>query len=95
MSNRKQLLESAMTEEKNVTTVVASTLKKDAKILNKAKRDLEDLLDEVEESLEERLSSNLPLDKSVVEVLFSKRQDLKDLLNLYGEFETTYLTEEK
>ena len=35
--NRKQYLESAMTEEKNVATVVASTLKKDAKLLSKTK----------------------------------------------------------
>lgn len=88
--NRKQYLESAMTEEKNVVTVVASTLKKDAKVLSKAKRDLEDALDEAEESLEERLSSNTPLDKSVVEVLFSKISDLKSTIALYESFEKTY-----
>lgn len=93
--NRKQLLESAMTEEKNVATVVTTTLKKDAKVLNKAKRDLEDTLDEVEESLEERLSSNVPLDKSVVEVLFAKRQHLRSLLDLYDEFEEAYFTDLK
>ena len=88
--NRKQYLESAMTEEKNVATVVASTLKKDAKVLSKAKRDLEDALDEAEESLEERLSSNIPLDKSVVEVLFSKISDLKSTIALYESFEKAY-----
>jgi hypothetical protein len=89
---RKEYLESAMTEEKNVATVVSTTLKKDAKVLSKAKRDLEDDLDEAEEVLEERLSSNVTLDKSVIEVLFAKIQDLKSTLALYKEFEKTYLT---
>lgn len=88
--NRKQLLESAMTEEKNVATVVSTTLKKDAKVLSKAKRDLEDALDEAEEVLEERLSSNVPLDKSVVEVLFARIQDLKNTLALYDDFNEMY-----
>jgi hypothetical protein len=93
--NRKQLLESAMTEEKNVATVVTTTLKKDAKVLSKAKRDLEDALDEADEALEERLSSNVPLDKSVVEVLFAKIQGLRKLLDLYDEFEEAYFTDLK
>lgn len=88
--NRKQLLESAMTEEKNVATVVSTTLKKDAKVLSKAKRDLEDTLDEAEEVLEERLSSNVPLDKSVVELLFARIQDLKNTLDLYDAFNEMY-----
>jgi predicted nucleic acid-binding protein len=93
--NRKQLLESAMTEEKNVATVVTTTLKKDAKVLNKAKRDLEDALDEAEETLEERLSSNVPLDKSVIEVLFAKTQQLKNILALYDDFDELYFKSEK
>jgi len=90
--NRKQLLESAMTEEKNVNAVVASTLKKDSKFLTKAKRDLEDKLDDVEESIEERLSSNTPLDKSVVEVLFAERESLKASIKLYEDFEKEFIS---
>lgn len=89
---RKDYLESAMTEEKNVATVVATTLKKDIKVLNKAKRDLQDALDEAEENLEERLSSNTPLDKSVVEVLFAKIKQLTTSIELYEEFEEKYLS---
>ncbi len=88
---RKDYLESAMTEEKNVATVVATTLKKDIKVLNKAKRDLQDTLDEAEESLEERLSSSTSLDKSVVEVLFAKIKQLTTTIALYEEFEEKYL----
>jgi alanyl-tRNA synthetase len=93
--NRKQLLESAMTEEKNVTTVVTVTLKKDVKALSKAKRDLQDYLEEEEEKLEERLSSGTPLDKSVVEVLYSNIVRLKETLKLYEEFETKYFPKEQ
>jgi hypothetical protein len=90
--NRKQLLESSLTEEKNVTTVVAVTLKKDVKALSKAKRDLEDSLEEAEEKLEERLSSGVPLDKSVVEVLYSNLVNLKTTLELYSNFEKEFIT---
>ena len=89
---RKDYLESAMTEEKNVATVVATTLKKDIKVLNKANRDLQDTLDEAEESLEERLSSSTSLDKSVVEVLFAKIKQLTTTIALYEEFEEKYLS---
>ena len=91
--NRKQLLESAMTEEKNVSTLVASTLKRDTKVLSKAKRDLQDSLDEAEDALEQRLSADAPLDKSVVEVLFARIKDLKTSIKLYEEFEKEYLSE--
>ena len=92
---RSELLQSAMTEEKNVATVVTVTLKKDVKALSKARRDLEDSLEEAEEKLEERLSSGTPLDKSVVEVLYSNIVRLKETLKLYEEFETEYFPKEQ
>lgn len=94
MKNRKLYLEASLTEDKNVATVVASTLAKDAKSLKKAKRDVEDKLEEAEEALEERLSGNTPLDKSVVEVMYAKIKDLKDTLELYNEFQKEFLTTE-
>jgi len=90
--NRKSLLEASLTEDKNVATVVTATLAKDLKSLKKAKRDIEDKLEEVEEALEERLSSNTPLDKSVVEVTYAKVKELRETLELYSEFENAYLT---
>lgn len=89
--NRKNLLEGTLTEEKNVTTIVATTLAKDAKFIKKAKRDLEDAIEEAEEKLEERLSSNTPLDKSVVEVLYDSLLGLKTTLALYEKFEKEVL----
>lgn len=89
--NRKELLSANLSEEKNVTTVVTNTLAKDAKFIKKAKRDLEDQIEDAEEKLEERLSSNTPLDKSVVEVLFDSLLGLKATLALYEKFEKEVL----
>lgn len=92
--NRKELLEGNLTEEKNVATVVTTTLAKDAKALKKAKRDLEDAIEDAEDILEERLASSVPLDKSVVEVIYSKVKDLKATLSLYKDFEKEFLNAE-
>lgn len=93
--SRKSLLESAMTEEKNVTTVVATTLAKDVKFLKRTKRDLEDAIEDAEEALKLRLSSNTVIDSSVVLVSFAKITELEDQLKLYKSFEATYFSEEK
>ena len=90
---RKSLLESGLTEGQNPATVVNNTLIKDAKFIKKAKRDLEDAIESAEEALEERLTSNTPLDKSTVEVLFSKILDLKETVKLYEQFEAEILGE--
>lgn len=92
--NRKELLTANLSEEKNVSTVVSNTLTKDAKFIKRAKRDLEDQIDAAEEALEERLSSNLPLDKSTVEVLYGGLLDLRANLALYEKFEKEILTQE-
>lgn len=92
---RKALLEQSLTEDKNVTTVVATTLAKDTKALKKARRDVEDAIEEAEEALEARLSSGAVLDRAVVENTYSNLKDLKAKLELYKEFETEFLTTEK
>ena len=91
--NRKSLLESSLTEDKNVNSVVATTLAKDAKALKKAKRDLEDALEDAEDALKERLSSNIPIDKSVVEVSFLNIKELREVIALYKEFEKEFISE--
>lgn len=90
---RKELLSANLSEEKNVTTVVTNTMAKDTKFIRKAKRDLEDLIEEAEEKLEDRLSSNLPIDKSTVEMLFQGLITLKATLKLYEQFEEEVLGE--
>jgi len=90
---RQSLLEAGLTENQNTEAVVKTTLAKDLKAIKKLKRDVEDRLEEAEEALEDRLSTNTPIDKSVVEVLFSKVKDLKAEQVLYKEFETEFLGE--
>ena len=90
--NRKQLLETSLTEEKNVATLVTNTITKDQKFLKKAKRDLEDLIEDTKDALEERLSSNALIDKSVVEVLYAKLKETESLLNTYKAFEKEFYT---
>ena len=90
---RKELLEAGLTEEKNVTTVVTKTIKEDSKFLTRAKRDLEDKIQDLEDQLENRLSSQTALDKSVIESLFNSIKENKTTLELYKEFEKTYITE--
>lgn len=90
---RKDLLELALTENKNVSTVVASITKKDAKILEKLRRDLTDDIEKLEDELEERLSSNVPLDKATVEVLYRGIKSKRETDDLYVAFIKEYLTE--
>lgn len=95
MTNRKTLLESAMTEEKNVKTVIATTLSKDVKFLKRTKRDLEDAIEDAEEALKLRLSSNTVIDASTIKVTFAKIVELEEELKLYESFEANYFPLEK
>ena len=91
--NRKSLLETNLTQGQNPATTVTVILQKDAKMIKKAKRDLEDQIEDAEDALQERLSSTTALDKSTIEVTFGGLQDLKAKLALYKSFEAEYLTE--
>lgn len=93
--NRKELLESGLIEDKNVSNVVATTLAKDVKFLTRTKRDIEDAIEDAEETLKTRLSSNTVIDSSVVLVTFAKIMELEEQLKLYNSFESSYFTEEK
>lgn len=93
MNKRKELLETSMTEEKNVSMVVANTVAADNKFLKRAKRDIEDSIEDLGESLKQRLSQTEAIDKSVVEVQYQQLASLKAKLELYKEFERNYLSE--
>lgn len=90
---RKELLETALLEEKNAQTVVENTKKADAKFLKREKRNLEDKIEDLEEKLQVRLSSTEPLDKSVVENLYNELQTTKSTLDLYKSFEKEFISE--
>jgi hypothetical protein len=92
---REELLKTGLVEEKNVTTIITNILAKDAKFLKRAKRDLEDQLDEASDKLEERLTSNIPIDASTVLSVYGKIKELEEQLELYASFKDTYFSEEK
>lgn len=92
---RKDLLQETLTEDKNVSKVVTNIIRKDAKFLAKAERDIKDKVDELETSLEDRLASDTPLDKSTVEVLYSSLVTQRDLLKLYSDFNKEFLKGEE
>jgi len=92
---RKSLLEVSLSEEKNVSTVVDNTVKADQKFLKRAKRDLEDQIEDLGAALEARLSQNTPLDKAVIENTYASLVTKKELLETYKAFEAEYVTEEK
>lgn len=92
---RKDLLLSELSEDKNVTTVVAVTIAKDTKFLKREKRNLEDNIEDAEEMLKLRLSSNSIIDTSIILVTYAKIIELKDQLALYEAFEAEYITDEK
>ncbi len=90
---RKELLETSLSEEKNVATVVTNTTNADTKFLKRTKRDLEDKIEDLGEKLQVRLSSTEPLDKSVVENLYNELQTTKSTLDLYKSFEKEFISE--
>lgn len=93
--NRKEFLQASLTEDKNIESVIKITLSKDAKMINRAKRDLEDALEEAEEALKTRMMSQEPLDKATILVTYAKVKEFKDTIALYDEFKAEYFTEAK
>lgn len=93
--NRKEFLQASLTEDKNIESVIKITLSKDAKMINRAKRDLEDALEEAEEALKTRMMSQEPLDKATILVTYAKVKEFKDTISLYDEFKAEYFTEAK
>ncbi len=90
---RKELLSVALSEEKNVNTVLDNTTKADNKFLKRAVRDLEDKIEDLGEKLQVRLSSTEALDKAVVENLYNDIVTTKATLELYKDFDKEFISE--
>ena len=88
---RQELLKVSLQEEKNVASVVEGITAQDSKFLKRTKRDLEDKIEDLEESLKVRLSSQTPLDKAVIESTYSQLLETKSTLDLYKKFEENYI----
>lgn len=89
--NRKELLELSLNEDKNVINLVDVAISEDKRFIKRTKRNLEDEIEDLQVGLKKRLSSNMPVDGSVVEVTYAKIAEVKERLNLYKSFESEYL----
>lgn len=89
----KQLLTNVMEAENNTSAKVENLIKKNVKFLDRKiagiERDLEDKYDEIEK----RISSEVLLDESVVEVLYQQVADLEIKQALYISFKDEYFEE--
>jgi hypothetical protein len=88
---RVELLKQSLTEDKNVDLTIEKAVKDDKRFINRSARSIEDQIEDQEAKLEERLSSNTPLDASTIESVFGNIKTLKEKLNLYKEFQEKYL----
>lgn len=88
---RTEALKQNLDKDKSKEVQILQTLKNDAKFIKRSKRDIEDAIEDLEAELQKRLVSEVPLDKSTVEVTFASIQTQKQLLETYKEFEQEYL----
>lgn len=88
---RKELLENNLTEDKNVKATVDKAIAADTKFLKREKRNLEDKIEDLEEQLKNRLSSEVAIDKSVIESVYGQLKETQNLLALYTEFEQKFI----
>ena len=93
--NRKELLELSLNEDKNVINLVNVAISEDKRFIKRAKRNLEDEIEDLQVDLKNRLSSNSPVDASVVEVTYGQIKSIKEKLDLYVQFEKEYLKDSK
>ena len=95
MYNRKKLLKLSLNADKNVESLVTMTLEDDQKFIKRAKRNLEDEIEDLQSDLKKRLSANTPMDKSVVEVTYGQIKEKESLLSLYVDFEKDCLKDQE
>jgi len=91
---RKEFLLSSLKKEENVEATIAMIVEKDRKAFKRAKRDVADKIEELEEKIEERLRADTPIDASVVTSMYASLLDARKNLKAFKSFEAEYLTEE-
>lgn len=90
---RQQLLRKSFDESEEINLVLENSVKADNKFLKRTMRDLKDKIEDLEESLEARLSQETPIDKSIVENIYGSILSTKELLEIYENFQRTYFSE--
>lgn len=87
---RLELLNDSLGEKKDVQVLSKAVLSEDKKFMRRHIRDLEETVEDLESSLKARLSSDVPLDKSVLE-LYSQLDSAQDRLETAEYFMDSYL----
>lgn len=89
----KQLLTNVMEAENNTSAKVENLIKKNVKFLDRKIADIERDLEDKYDEIEKRLSSEVLLDESVVEVLYQQISDLEIKQALYISFKDEFFEE--
>lgn len=87
---RVEFLKINMCKETDVEVLTKAIVAKDEKFLRRHIRDLKDQVEDLEEDLEKRLSSDVPLDKSTLE-LYRRIINLEEEIAVADSFEIIYL----
>ena len=89
----KQLLTNAVEVENNTSTKVENLIKKNVKFLDRKISDIEREIEDKQDEIEKRLSSEVPLDESVIEVSYQNLANLEQKMFLYVTFKDEYFEE--
>lgn len=90
----KDLLSNVAEAEKNASVKVETIIKKNVKFLERKISDISRQIEDKEEEIEKRISSEVLIDNSVVEVTFRQLYELHENKELYERFLEEYYTEE-
>ena len=91
----KQLLTNVVEAENNSSAKVENLIKKNIKFLDRKISDIEREIEDSREDIEKRLSSEVLIDESVVEVLYEGLLSLESKLMTYESFRDEYFNEEE
>lgn len=91
----KQLLTNVMEAENNTSAKVENLIKKNVKFLDRKIADIDRELEDKYDEIEKRISSEVLLDESVVEVLYQQVSDLEVKQALYISFKDEYFNDEE
>ena len=91
----KQLLTNVVEVENNSSVRVENLVKKNIKFLDRKISDIEREIEDSREDIEKRLSSEVLIDESVVEVLYEGLLSLESKLMTYESFKDEYFNEEE
>ena len=91
----KQLLTNVVEVENNSSARVENLIKKNIKFLDRKISDIEREIEDSREDIEKRLSSEVLIDESVVEVLYEGLLSLESKWMTYESFKDEYFNDEE